>query len=79
MPGCISNDKRPIKSIYGQIDQAPNWTVGTQAVEKIEVYDEPHMEFWIPWIAIWIKGEIAYRCDAKNFLIEYRRSDEGVF
>ena len=57
-------DTRAIESVWLSVENGLSWTVGQFGVEKIEAYGEPSQRAYVPWLAIWIGGEISLRVNA---------------
>lgn len=60
----MTDDLRTIREIWGE--NGNFWIkVGVNGVEKIDVYREAGQMGYVPWFAIWEKGEISQRINAQ--------------
>jgi len=64
MDKSILHDPRVIEALWLPNEGNPSWVVGKGGVDKIEVYGEVGQEAYVPWFAVWEKGEIRMRVNA---------------
>ena len=65
----LTQDTRPIKSIYFIGENAEGYVVGYADVTKIEPYSEYGQTSMVPWIAVFIGNEISMRVAAEHVSI----------
>jgi len=52
-------------------DDTEQWEVGRRGVTEIKAYPEPAQYCNVPWIAVFLDGEVAFRIPAGSVCIQY--------
>lgn len=75
----LSQDKRPILSLWFGDEEGSHWIVGGQDVTEIEAYDEVGAEAMVPWFAVYKGRTLVARVNAaKVETVIYRDNMETV-
>ena len=65
------DDPRPIKAIHWDDKDQTAIIVGEARVTAIEAYGEPGPHCELPWLAVYVSGEIRWRVPADQVAIKY--------
>lgn len=72
----LSRDKRPIQSIFWPVEGAEGFTVGSNGIEKIVAYDEQGDQSFVPWLAVFVDGQVLARVPAAHVSVHYAINKE---
>lgn len=61
--GTILTDERPISGLFFEVDSIQ---AGSNGVTRIEAYQEPGQNAYVPWFAVFEDNEIVSRVNATH-------------